>query len=483
MSDPVVIVGGGVTGLLLAGELRLAGVPAVVLETRTGIAEHSNGMALHGRSLEFLRQRGLADEIAAAGVFPWPRTPFAFLWLDLAGADERDHTYAFPQWRLEKILERRAVDLGAELRRGHTVVALDNGPDRVTLTVLADGAEYRVEAGYVVGCDGEDSVVRRLSGIPFDDGGIDSGYYGVLGDVAFPDGVYPEFAAGLHPNGMFGALPLQAGMLRLMTIQFDTKRPGDDVPVTADELRAAIRRVTGTDPDIGEVRWLSRFGGATRVAETYRRDRVFLAGDAAHVLYISGTQSLNLGIQDAANLGWKLAAAVKGWAPADLLDTYHMERHVAGEQARTHALAQFALMHPLDRVGPLRDIMSDILGFGDVNQHLLKLATAARYPTMGQEGHRPVGEQIGELPLSTPGGETSVAALLAGGRGVLVDFSGGTVGDEARAWSEWVEIVEARPVAEFGGDGVLVRPDGYVAWLGGEGLLDALRMWFGDVWV
>jgi 2-polyprenyl-6-methoxyphenol hydroxylase-like FAD-dependent oxidoreductase len=481
MNDPVVIVGGGVTGLLLAAELRLADVPAVVLETRTEIGEHSNGMALHGRSLEFLRQRGLADETTAAGIFPWPRTPFAFLWLDVTGADERDHTYAFPQWRLEKILERRAVALGAELRRGHTVVALDTGPDRVTLTVLANGAEYRVKADYVVGCDGEDSVVRRLTGIPFDDGGIDSTYYGVLGDVAFPDGKYPEFAAGLHPNGMFGALPLQAGMLRLMTIQFDAKRPGDDVPVTADELRGAIRRVTGTDPDIGEVRWLSRFGGPTRIAETYRRDRVFLAGDAAHMLYISGTQGLNLGIHDAANLGWKLAAAIKGWAPTGLLDTYHAERHSAGERARTHALAQIALMHPLERVGPLRDMLGDIIGFADVNRHMLKLATAARYAMHGRDDHSLLGEQIGELPLSTPEGETSVAALLTGGRGVLVDFSGGTVGNGARAWSDRVKVVEARPVAEFRGDGMLIRPDGYVAWVGGAGLLDALRVWFGRV--
>lgn len=481
MTDPVIIVGGGATGLLLAGELRLAGVPAVVLETRTEIPDHSNGMALHGRSLEFLRQRGLADEITAAGIFPWPRTPFAFLWLDLTGADPRDHTYAFPQWRLEKILERRAIALGAEVRRGHTVVALDQAPSRVSLTVSADGTEYRAEADYVVGCDGEDSVVRRLSGIRFDDGGIDSSYYGVLGDVAFPDGTYPQFAAGLHPNGMFGALPLQAGMLRLMTIQFDAKRPGDDVPVTAEELRGAIRRVTGTDPDIGEVRWLSRFGGPTRVAETYRRDRVFLAGDAAHVLYISGTQGLNAGIQDAANLGWKLAAAVKGWAPAGLLDTYDTERHEAVERARTHALAQFALMHPIDRVGPLRDVMGDILGFEDVNRHLLKLATAARYSMTPPGDHPLLGEQVADLPLRTVDGETSVAATLQKGQGMLVDFCAGAISAEIAPWRDRVNVVVAEPVADLGADGMLIRPDGYIAWVGGEGLLDALRMWFGNV--
>jgi 2-polyprenyl-6-methoxyphenol hydroxylase-like FAD-dependent oxidoreductase len=491
MEDRVVIVGGGPAGLMLACELGLMGVDTVVLERIPEPDENSQGMAVHGRSLEVFRQRGLADRIRKEDMFPWPRTPFAFFWLDLDGVGEQDYTYAFPQWRTERLLEDRARELGVDIRRGHEMVGFRQDATGVTVEVVSAAGEDRLRCGFLVGCDGAESGVRELAGIEFEASGLT--YYGVLGDVTLSGGgPHEEFKTGLFQEGMFGALPLQPGMLRLMTIEFGTEGPGRDTPVTADELRASIGRVTGTEPEVEGVRWLSRFGGATRHARRYREGRVLLAGDAAHVLYISGTQGLNAGIQDAVNLGWKLAAEIQGWAPDGLLDTYHGERHPVGKRICMHARAQMALMHPLDQVTPLRELVGELLEIDAVNRFLLELPTATHYPmpvpdaSADGEPHPLLGRPIPDVPLVTDGGPDGAAAALRTGRGVLLDMSGSAADlDEIGAWAGRVGVVTAKPTRELDAAVVLVRPDGRVAYadrtgVDGKGLRSALTTWFGE---
>lgn len=452
MTPAVVIAGGGPTGLMLACELGLHGVRTVVLERLASPSENSAGMGVHARTLEVLEQRGLASRIPQQDMFAWPRTPFALLWLDLSVASERDLTYALPQWRTERLLAERATELGVEIRRGAEVIGLEQDDTGVTVG-LRSGEQLR--CGYLVGCDGAGSAVRSLAGIDFPAG--NQTYYGVLGEVVTDGG---DFQGGLYPTGMFGALPLRPGMLRLMTIEFDKAPPDDDVPVTVDELGAAIERVTGRKPTIGEVGWLSRFGGANRLASHYRDGRVFLAGDAAHTVFVSGTQGLNTGIHDAVNLGWKLAADVNGWAPPGLLDTYHSERHPVGQRMCMHAEAQLALLHPLDTAGPLREIFQELLRVPEVNRLLLEMPAAD--PVLN--------DGIPDVALPT-------------GRGVLVDYAGDA---DISGWLDRVDVVTTDPAPSTDAVRVLIRPDGRVAYVDtgddslDDGLGAALRTWFGE---
>lgn len=486
MSGAVVIAGAGPTGLMLACELRLAGIPVVVADPVTERPERSGGMAVHGRTLEVFRQRGLADRIVEDDMFFWPRTPFAFLWLDLDTVDERDHTFAYPQWRTERLLEQRALELGADVRRGRKVTGFEQDADGVRVVLSGPGGDDRLDAAYLVGCDGAGSTVRDLAGIAFPDEGPT--HYALLGDVALPEGAEHEFDRTIGPEGIYGALPIAPGELRLMTMEFGIDPPGDDTPVTSEELLAAVKRVTGRDAPAGEVLWLSRFGGTTRLADRYRDGRVFLAGDAAHVLFISGTQGLNTGVHDAVNLGWKLAADLNGWAPPGLLDSYEDERRPVGVRVHGHAQAAMALLTPFDRVGPLRSLFGELLEFAEVNRHLLRMTTDVRYPMGGPGGpeHPLLGRPLPDVPLSAAdGGPRSTATALRTGRGVLFDLSGGTADVSAAApWSDRVDLVAASPDGDLGAAVLLARPDGHVAYCASEsaspeGLRDALARWFG----
>ncbi|MEK8173784.1 FAD-dependent monooxygenase [Streptomyces sp. M19] len=309
---PVVIAGGGPTGLLLASELALAGIRPIVLDKREAIEEFSAGMAIHGRSLDLLRLRGLADRIAPEEIFTWPRTPFGFLWLDLAEVDEREYTHAYPQWRAERLLERRAIELGVEPRRGHEVTGFTQDDDGVVVEVRSADGPYRIAADYLVGSDGADSTVRRAAAslhrrrqeVLRRAGGRRTGR-------GRPRPVRERPARGR----VFGALPLRPGMTRLMTIEFGKEPEPDAGPVTTEELLASVRRVRGRDVGIVTTHFSYRYGGRTSLADHYRAGRVFLAGEAAHQLFVSGTQGLNTGLHDAFNLGWKLAAELNGHAP------------------------------------------------------------------------------------------------------------------------------------------------------------------------
>jgi 2-polyprenyl-6-methoxyphenol hydroxylase-like FAD-dependent oxidoreductase len=477
----VVVAGGGPTGLMLAAELAGAGVATVVVEPRTEIAPHSTGMALHGRTLQVLEERGLAQELRDQGMFAWPRTPFGFLWLDLDAVGPEEYTYGFPQWRTETVLAAHAGRRGADLRRGERVTGFAQDGDGVTVTVRkAGGEEYEIRAAYLVGCDGPGSTVRRLAGIALA-GHEQSRYYGVLGDVELAEGASTDFDAGLHPAGVFGAIPLGPDTLRLMTIEFEPPpgAPRDPEPVTVDELKASVARITGSEPDIGKAPFLARFGLPSTLADRYREGRVLLAGDAAHTLFVSGTQGLNAGIQDAVNLGWKLAAVLAGHAPGGLLGSYETERRAAARRAVAHARAEMALMHPLDRVEPLRELFTELLAYDENNRHLLTMTAEARYP----QGDDPLtGRRLPHLDLPTPtGGTLASAGLLSAGRGVLLAQSAAL--DVPEGWAGRVDAVRTLPTPELPADAVLVRPDGQIAHAGPAtdpaALRAALTTWFG----
>lgn len=484
-ADPVVVAGGGPAGLLLAGELALAGVPAVVIERRDSVGTRSNGMAIHGRSLASLHLRGLAESIRDQA-FGWPRTPFSLLWLNLDAAGDEDWTFGFPQWYTEELLAQWATGLGAQLRRGEEVIGYAADETGVTVSVRRAGAEeYQIRASYLVGCDGPDSLIRQQAGIGLTGNG--PSYYGILGDVT-PIGE-PAFDAGPRPHGMFGALPIEPGKIRLMCIEFERPAPAGEP--TLDELVASVERLNGEPPAIKEAHWLSRFGGPTRLAERYREGRVLLAGDAAHQLFVSGTQGLNAALQDAMNLGWKLAAEVNGWAPPGLLDSYQTERHPVGQRICRHAAAAMALMHPLERITPLREVFAELIGYDDVSRHLLRMPAEDRYPIEypgrpASQAHPLVGTQIADAPLRTPAGDTSVAATLHAGRGVLLDLTAGAAaGADLSGRADRVQSVQAEPIPEIEATVVLVRPDGYVAFADptgadASGLEQALATWFGE---
>ncbi|MDX3854928.1 FAD-dependent monooxygenase [Streptomyces sp. AK02-01A] len=493
MSSPVLIAGGGPTGLMLAGELALAGVRSVVLEKLATPPKESRGMTLHARAIETLQQRGLWDRFPKEDIPEWHRVHFSLFWLDLDDLGEHEYTLLLPQWRTERFLEQRALELGVDIRRGHEVLGFEQDADGVTVRVATASGEEELRGSYLVGCDGGGSTVRKLAGIDFPASGHT--YYGVVGDVEIPDGGSDHVAPGLYPAGTFGITVTSPGQHRLTAIEFDGNPPPKGTPVTLDELRGAIRRVIGDEPKIDKVHWLSRFVNTTRLAAHYRADRVFLAGDSAHVHFPATGQGLNVGMQDAMNLGWKLAAEINGWAPDGLLDTYHSERHPVGREVCMNTQAQMALMHPLDRVGPLRELFGELVKFDEVKRYLVNMVTglSSRYamdyadrPGDGPEAHPLLGRRVPDAPLETEGdGPATVSRTQHAGRPVVLDLSGGTaeLGD-LTAWSDRVEVVTAAPTAKIDAAVLVIRPDGHVAWADRtgsdtEGLHLALAAWFG----
>jgi 2-polyprenyl-6-methoxyphenol hydroxylase-like FAD-dependent oxidoreductase len=492
--ETVVIVGAGPTGLMLACELALAGARPVVLER---LPEHSGqapGMAINSTVVELLDQRGLMDPLRDESL-EWPQAHFAHLFLEPTElAEPHEYTHVLPQAHLERWLEERAGALGARVLRGHEVVGLAQDGDGVTVRVRTGGTERDLRCAYVVGCDGARSAVRQLAGIDFP--GTDEPFYGIVGDLAteLTDEVIGHIGAHQCPGGVYTVSPFGPGGVRIATGEFDAAPPDPDAPVTVDELRESVRRLTGADPVPGTPIWLARWDNATRQADRYREGRVFVAGDAAHVHFPLGGQAMSTGIEDAVNLGWKLAAAVGGWAAPDLLDTYHAERYPVGERACLTTRAQVALMHPMARVAPLRDVFSELLRFPDVNDYLVRMAGGldVRYRMAGQphgDGAHPLlGRRLPAVPLNTADGPSSTAQVLRTGRGVLLDFTGRNGLDErADGWADRVDVVRAEPEPRIGACALLLRPDGRVAWVAGDrverpeqaSLGNALRAWFG----
>jgi 2-polyprenyl-6-methoxyphenol hydroxylase-like FAD-dependent oxidoreductase len=491
MLHEVIVVGGGPTGLMLACELGLMRVPVAVLERLSEPTGLSKALGMHPRSLETLDLRGLLDRFAGTPV-PWINfAGFTVELPELGGS--QPHSLAVPQARVEAVLEARALELGVDVRRGHELVGLHQDQEGVTVDVRGPDGEHRLRGRYLVACDGAHSAVRHGCGIEY--AGTDPTLVAVLGDVRLSDTPGGALPRGLTRTGtgIVAAFPLEPGVTRVAAIEWGRPPVDRDVPVTLDELRSAIRRVLGAEPAMSDPRWLSRTTDTARQAERYRDGRVFLAGDAAHVHFAFGGQGLNTGLQDAANLGWKLAAAVRGWAPPGLLDTYHRERHAVGERVLMNTRAQVAMSAPGAMVTAVRALFGELLTREQVRRHLAEMITGVdiRYD-MGADGaaHPLVGGWAPDLPLVASGGASRVGELMRGGRAVLLDLAErGGLRDVAAGWADRLDVVAARCDGRPApADALLIRPDGYVAWAAASGEPDqeaqrelrrAAATWFG----
>ncbi|BFV60852.1 rifampin monooxygenase [Kitasatospora sp. CMC57] len=467
----VIVAGGGPTGLMLACELRLHGVHVIVLEKLAEPTDQGRGQGLHVRSVEVMDQRGLLDrflavseKFQAGGLFggimkAWPDQ------LDTA------HPYglATPQPVTERLLNERALELGTEIRRGSELVGLSQEADGVTVE-LADGT--RLRSRYLVGCDGGRSTVRKLIGVGFP--GEPAKVETLLGELMLTDSqeVIDAVVAEVRKTQLrFGVNPRPGGVYR-MVVPADGVSEDRSAP-TLEEFRRQLRAVAGTDFGAHSPRWLSRFGDATRQAERYRVGRVLLAGDAAHIHPPTGGQGLNLGVQDAFSLGWKLAAAVAGWAPDGLLDSYHAERHPVGAAVLENTRAQVTLLGTDPGATALRELFSRLMDFEEVNRYMTGIITAVGVRYDFGPGDDLLGRRLRDVQLK----RGRLYELMHGGRGLLFDQTGRLSVD---GWADRVDhVVDVSE--ELDVPAVLLRPDGHVAWVGDDQqeLVGPLSKWFG----
>ncbi|MHA6758322.1 FAD-dependent monooxygenase [Streptacidiphilus sp. PAMC 29251] len=476
----VIVVGAGPSGLMLAGELRLAGVSTIVLDRLSEPMQQSRALGFSARTIEEFDQRGLLPAFGELGVIPIGH--FGGLPLDYRIL-EGGHfgVRGVPQSFTESILADWAGGLGAKVYRGHEVVGLDADADGVELEVATPGPRT-LRAAYVVGCDGGRSAVRNLSGIAFP--GTDATIEMKMTDVAdVPLRLRPT--GEISAAGMVVVLPLGPNATRVVVYERNAPVRATSEAPTFTEVADAFQRVTGEDIHAATPLWTSFFTDASRQAAEYRKGRVFLAGDAAHVHLPIGAQGISAGVGDVVNLGWKLAAEIQGRAPAGLLDTYHSERHPVGARVVANTLVQRSLYLGGDEMQSLRDVFTELVGYEDVQRHLVGMVTGldTRYD-VGEGSYPLLGRRIPGLALVVDGEETDVYALLHRSRGLLLDFDDDPeLRQIAARWADRVDVVTARrPGSELPRADVLVRPDGYVAWASAaaEGLVEALTRWFGE---
>jgi len=478
----VVIAGGGPTGLMLAGELALARVDVAIVERRANQdLPGSRAGGLHSRTIEVLDQRGIADRFLSAGK-AMQVAGIAMIPLDISDfPTRRNYGLALPQERFERILADWVEELSVPIYRGREVTGLFQDGTGVDVE-LSEGGPLRAE--YLVGCDGGRSLIRKRAGIGFP--GWDASVSYLIAEVDMTG--EPELGIRRSDKGINGLGRLEDGK-RVRALLIEEQLEQGDEP-TLDELREALIAVYGTDYGVHNVTWLSRFTDTTRQAKSYRERRVLLAGDAAHVHSPSGGQGLNIGVQDAVNLGWKLAQVVKGTSPKTLLDTYHAERHPIGARVLQTTMAQTALNRGDDRTQAMRDTLADLLTMDEPRKRYAGMMSGLDVHYDLGAGHPLLGRRMPDLELVTASGVVRVFTLLHEARPVLLALGEPGAIDIA-AWADRVKPVEARyagawelPVigAVAAPSAVLIRPDGYVSWVGDgtdQGLRDALTTWFG----
>jgi 3-(3-hydroxy-phenyl)propionate hydroxylase len=477
----VVVAGGGPSGMMLASELTLAGVDVVLVERRTSQElEGSRSGGLHSRTIEELDQRGIAERFVSAGQ-TYPSVGYAGITLDISDFPTR-HNYVLGLWQshFERILSGWIDELGVPVLRGRDVVGLAQDDDGVDIELSGDGS---LRAEYLVGCDGGRSVVRKGAGIDFP--GLEASTSWMLAEVEMDE--EPEFGFRRDDAGQHAIGRRQEGEpIRLVLTERTLDHAGDP---SMDELREALVSVYGTDYGLRSASWITRFSDMARQAASYRRGRVLLAGDAAHVHPPQGGQGLNIGVQDAVNLGWKLGQVVNGTAPESLLDTYHDERHPVGARVVHNTMAQVALSRPGERHQALRDTMTELLGIDEPRRRVAGMISGLDVHYELGDGHELLGRRMPDLDLMTAGGAVRVFELLRDARGILLNL--GEPLPSASAWSDRVTSIDADHDGSWelpilgeveAPAAVLVRPDGYVAWVGDgtdAGLHDALTAWFG----
>ena len=494
----VVVAGAGPAGLLLASELRLGGAEPVVLERLPAPTGLSKALVLVGRAVQALDYRGLLARVDAGSVPVAAYSRFAHLGgipLDVSRLIESAPPGYFPapvparQAQVEAVLEARARELGADVRRGHELAGLSQDQDAVTVEVRGPQGAYRLRARYLVGCDGAHSLVRKQAGIGFP--GTAATQLHWLGEVALTEADLGRLPQRIErtATGLFTVVPLGGGVYRIVVSEW-TQPPEHvdrDVPPAIEELRAAVRRVAGIDLAMSQPRWLSRFTDAARQADRYRAGRVLVAGDAAHIQLPAGGPGMSTALQDVLNLGWKLAAQVKGWAPPGLLDTYHAERHPLGERMLSFVRAQGVLLSPGEHVTALRELVGELLTHQQTLRYVVDrlLGLDVHYAMGGGAPAHPLeGGWAPDLPLRADGGDTRLATLMHGARPVLLDLTAdGRLRAAAAGWTGRVQTTVACSDEPL--DGLLVRPDGYLAWAAAAGdhntdrLRHALQKWFG----
>ncbi len=472
----VVIAGAGPTGMMLAAELTLAGVDAVVVERRASHdLDGSRSGGLHSRTLEVLDQRGVVDRFLTAGQAMQVQA-YAGIALDISDFPTR-HNYGLALWQsqFERILASWIGELGVTIIREREVVGFSQNDTGIDVE-LSDGRTIGAE--FLAGCDGGRSVVRKTAGIEFP--GWDPSTSWLIAEVEMKE----DPKIGLRPGGGIG--PADGGRIRVVLTDKELQR-GEP---TLQEVRDALLAVDGTDYGVHSPAWISRFTDLTRQAANYRKERVLLAGDAAHVHPPQGGQGLNIGVQDAVNLGWKLAQVVKGVSPVSLLDTYQAERHPVGARVLQNTLAQGALRATDERTNALRDTVTELLGLDEPRKRLAGMLSGLDLHYDLGEGHQLLGRRMPDLDLETAEGTMRVFSLLHGGKAALVNLSeSGTL--SITPWLDRVQLIDATHEGPWelpvlgevtAPSAVLIRPDGHVAWVGDgtdTGLHDALTTWFG----
>jgi len=478
----VVIAGGGPTGLMLAGELALAAVDVAIVERRDSqdLAGLRAG-GLYSRTTEVLDQRGIADRFVSQGQLT-RRAPFAGTTLDISDLPTR-HNYFLALWQthIERILADWVSELAVPIYRGHEVTGFaqhDTGVD----VELSDGRSLRVK--YLVGCDGSRSLIRKKAGIDFP--GWDPSTSYLIAEVEMAE--EPEWGIRRSEKGINAFAKIEDG--KRVRVVVNEQHLGQRDEPTIRDVREALSAVYGTDYGLRSATYISRFTDMARQAASYQDKRVLLAGDAAHVHSPVGGQGLNIGVQDAMNLGWKLAQVVHGTSAESLLETYHAERHPVGARVLRNTMALTAVNRGEDRIGALRDMLSELLQMdGPRKQYFAMMSGLDIYYDFGK-GHPLLGRRMPDLDLVTADGPLRVFTLLHDARPVLLNFAE-PGGFDITPWADRVKLIDAKYAGTWelpalgavtAPTAVLIRPDGYVAWVGDltqMGLADALTTWFG----
>lgn len=466
----VIVAGGGPTGLMLAGELRLQGIDVLVVERDPEPTKVVRSLGLHVRSIEVMDMRGLLERFLEKGTQYPLGGMFAGIVKPAPEQLDTAHPYilGIPQTITDYLLAERALELGAEIRRGCTLTGLSQNEQGVTAE-LGDGTKER--AHYLVGCDGGRSSVRKLIGIGFP--GEPTTVETLIGEVEVgaPRAEIAAVTAEVRKTQhRFGAMPLGDGVYRVVA---PAAGVSGDRSVTLDELKRQLRATSGTDFGVHSPRWLSRFGDATRLAERYRAGRILLAGDAAHIHPPLGGQGLNLGIQDALNLGWKLAAELNGWAPEGMVDTYESERRPVAADVLDNTRAQMELISTEPGPQAVRRLLSELMDFDEVNRLLIEKLTAIGIRYEFGDGPQLLGRRMRDLQLE----QGRLYELMRTGKGLLLASTGEL---SVAGWADRIDHVTDR-LDDLESPAVLLRPDGHVAWVGGDqqDLLRQLPRWFG----
>ncbi|WP_331729578.1 FAD-dependent monooxygenase (plasmid) [Streptomyces sp. NBC_01003] len=485
MDAPVIIVGAGPVGLVLAAELRLGGVEVLVLDQLEQPSGESRSLGFTARAVELFDQRGLLPRfgdlgISASGHFGGIPLDYSVL------ADAHFGARSVPQARTEQVLGAWATELGVDIRRGWTVVGLHDDGDSVRVEAETPDGPRLLRCRYLAGCDGGHSFVRGAAGFEF--AGTPSTREMFIADVA-GCALRPRRIGERVPSGMVMSVPIGGGVDRIVACEHGRPPRRRTRPPEFAELADAWERLTGEDLRGGTAQWISSFGDATRQATEYRRGSVLLAGDAAHTHLPVGGQGLSVGVQDAMNLGWKLAAVVRGTAGPDLLDSYHAERHPVGARLLLNTLAQGVIYLSGAEGEPLREVIADLMELPEVRRHLAAMVSGLDISyDVGPGTHPLLGARIPKRELLGPDGPTTTVAGLRTGRGVLLDLADDPeLRRTAAPWADRVDLVTAAPhrlpdgCPLAGTSAVLLRPDGHVAWAtpGCGPLPDALARWFG----